>query len=88
MQKNCKLRHANIVAAYSAVRLGESIVFAMEYVEGLDLAKMVKAKRPLPVAHACNFVRQAADPPAPGSSIRISWRPGGDAVDSKVGGGG
>ena len=32
----------------------------MEYVEGLDLSKMVKAKGPLPVAHACNFVYQAA----------------------------
>ena len=32
----------------------------MEYVEGLDLAKLVKAKGPLPVAHACNFVYQAA----------------------------
>ena len=55
-----KLRHPNIVAAYSAVRLGESIVFGMEYVEGLDLAKMVKAKGPLPVTHACSFVHQAA----------------------------
>ena len=55
-----KLRHPNIVTAYSATRLGESIVFAMEYVEGLDLSKMVKAKGPLPVAHACNFVYQAA----------------------------
>ncbi len=55
-----KLHHPNIVTAYSAFRLGESIVFAMEYVEGLDLAKLVKAKGPLPVAHACNFVHQAA----------------------------
>jgi len=55
-----KLRHPNIVTAYSATRLGESIVFAMEYVEGLDLAKMVQAKGPLPVGHACNFVSQAA----------------------------
>ena len=55
-----RLRHPNIVTAYSATRLGESIVFAMEYVEGLDLAKLVKAKGPLPVAHACNFVHQAA----------------------------
>jgi formylglycine-generating enzyme required for sulfatase activity/serine/threonine protein kinase len=55
-----KLRHPNIVSAYHATRLGESIVFAMEYVEGLDLSKMVKAKGPLPVGHACNFVYQAA----------------------------
>ena len=55
-----RLRHPNIVTAYSAIRLGESIVFAMEYVEGLDLSRLVKAKGPLPVAHACNFVHQAA----------------------------
>ena len=55
-----KLRHPNIVTAYHATRLGQSIVFAMEYVEGLDLSKLVKAKGPLPVAHACNFVYQAA----------------------------
>jgi serine/threonine protein kinase len=55
-----KLRHANIVTAYSAFRLGESIVFAMEYVPGLDLSRLVKARGPLPVAHACNFVYQVA----------------------------
>src|SRR5262249_55420828 len=44
-----KLHHTNIVTAYSALRLGESLVLAMEYVEGLDLAKIVKAKGPLPV---------------------------------------
>ena len=55
-----KLRHPNIVSAYSATRIGESIVFSMEYVEGLDLSKIVKAKGPLPVAHACNFIHQAA----------------------------
>ena len=54
-----RLRHPNIVTAYSAVRLGESIVFAMEYVDGLDLARMVKAKGPLPVAHACHSARTA-----------------------------
>ncbi len=55
-----RLRHPNIVTAYHAARLGESIVFAMEYVEGLDLSRMIKAKGPLPVAHACNFAYQAA----------------------------
>ena len=55
-----RLRHPNIVTAYYATRIGESIVFAMEYVEGLDLSKLVKAKGPLPVGHACNFIHQAA----------------------------
>jgi serine/threonine protein kinase len=55
-----RLMHPNIVHAYSAFRLGESVVFAMEYVEGLDLAKLVKTKGPLPVVHACNFAYQAA----------------------------
>jgi len=32
----------------------------MEYVEGLDLAKMVEVRGPLPVANACNYAHQAA----------------------------
>jgi len=32
----------------------------MEYVDGLDLAKMVKARGPLPVANASNYAHQAA----------------------------
>jgi serine/threonine protein kinase len=55
-----KLRHPNIVTAYHATRLGDSVVFAMEYVDGLDLSRMVKAKGALPVGHACNVVYQAA----------------------------
>jgi serine/threonine protein kinase len=55
-----QLHHPNIVTAYAAMRAGESIVFAMEYVEGYDLSQLVKGRGPLPVAHACNFVFQAA----------------------------
>jgi len=54
------LHHPNVVTAYSATRVGESIVFSMEYVEGYDLAKLVEKTGPLPVAHACSFVHQAA----------------------------
>ena len=60
IQSVARLRHANIVTAYHATRLGGSIVFAMEYVEGLDLSKLVKTKGPTPVAHACLFIHQAA----------------------------
>jgi serine/threonine protein kinase len=55
-----RLRHPNIVIAYSVLRVGDSLVLAMEHVEGLDLAKMVQARGPLPVAQACNYVHQAA----------------------------
>ena len=55
-----KLRHPNIVSAYTAFRCGGSLVFAMEYVEGLDLRRMVKASGPMPVNNASYFVHQAA----------------------------
>ena len=55
-----KLHHANIVTAYSLVRAGGVVAFAMEYVPGKDLAAVVKAKGPLPVSHACYYARQAA----------------------------
>ncbi len=55
-----QLHHANIVTAYSAIRAGDSVVFAMEYIEGYDLAQLVKGQGPLPVALACNFIYQVA----------------------------
>jgi serine/threonine protein kinase len=55
-----RLHHPNIVTAYAATRVGESLVFAMEYVDGRDLAELVKAKGPLTVPHSCNYVYQAA----------------------------
>ncbi len=55
-----QLKHPNIVTAYAAFRLGESIVFAMEYVDGADLAELVKRSGRLPVVHACNYIHQAA----------------------------
>ncbi len=55
-----RLRHRNVVTAYTAFRSHENLVFAMEYVEGLDLARMVSAHGPMPVAHACQFIHQAA----------------------------
>jgi formylglycine-generating enzyme required for sulfatase activity len=54
------LRHPNIVAAHHAFHVDKTIALTMEYVEGYDLSKMVKARGPLPVAHACLFAHQAA----------------------------
>ncbi len=55
-----QLGHENVVKAYSALQVGELLVFAMEYVEGEDLDKVVKRQGPLPVAHACHYVSHAA----------------------------
>ena len=32
----------------------------MQYVDGLDLSRLVKARGPIPVANACNYIHQAA----------------------------
>jgi formylglycine-generating enzyme required for sulfatase activity len=55
-----RLIHPNIVTAHSAHQLGDLLVLTMEYVEGEDLAKVVRTRGPLPVAHACFCVHQAA----------------------------
>ena len=54
------LDHPNIVRAYSAVRAGESIVFAMEYIPGHNLADLVAGTGRLSVPHACLFTYQSA----------------------------
>ena len=60
IQAAAKLQHKNIVNAYSAMRLGANIVLTMEYVDGDDLAKVVRSDGPLPVANACYIIYQAA----------------------------
>jgi len=55
-----QLHHPNIVTAYSTTRVGESIVFSMQFVEGYDLSQLVEKSGPLSVPLACNFVYQAA----------------------------
>jgi formylglycine-generating enzyme required for sulfatase activity/serine/threonine protein kinase len=60
IQSAARLHHPNVVAAYTALQIGDLLVFAMEYVEGEDLAKLVRARGPLPVLNACYFAYQAA----------------------------
>jgi eukaryotic-like serine/threonine-protein kinase len=55
-----KLDHPNIVKLYDAELADGRYFLAMEYVEGLDLAKLVKQFGPLPYQEACEYIRQAA----------------------------
>jgi serine/threonine protein kinase len=55
-----RLIHPNIVASYDAEQIGDCLFLAMEYVEGIDLLAWLKQHGPLPVAQACDYVRQAA----------------------------
>jgi tRNA A-37 threonylcarbamoyl transferase component Bud32 len=55
-----QLAHPNIVLAYDADEVNGTHFFVMEYVAGRDLARVVKEQGPLPLATACDCVRQAA----------------------------
>jgi formylglycine-generating enzyme required for sulfatase activity len=55
-----QLNHPNIVTAYSALQVGDVLLFSMEYIEGQDLAQVVKARGPLPAAHSGSYIVQAA----------------------------
>jgi serine/threonine protein kinase/formylglycine-generating enzyme required for sulfatase activity len=55
-----KLEHVNIVRASDADEIDGTHFLVMEYVHGLDLSKIVHRIGPLPIADACEIVRQAA----------------------------
>ena len=55
-----QLAHPNIVQAHDAREIDGTPVLIMEFVDGLDLAELVRRIGPLPVAEACEMVRQAA----------------------------
>jgi formylglycine-generating enzyme required for sulfatase activity/tRNA A-37 threonylcarbamoyl transferase component Bud32 len=54
------LSHPNVVLAFDADEVDGHHFFAMEYVDGRDLTLVVRDRGPLPVAEACEYVRQAA----------------------------
>src|SRR5262249_59381914 len=55
-----RLSHPNFVTVYDAGEVGTTQFLAMEYIPGIDLSRLVKDKGPLPVAQACEYIRQAA----------------------------
>jgi hypothetical protein len=55
-----RLEHPNIVAAYDAGQHRGVHYLVMALVDGIDLARLVERRGPLPVADACEVARQAA----------------------------
>ena len=55
-----QLAHPNVVTAYDAEQAGDVHFMVMEFVDGVDLSQMVKDRGALPVAEACDYIRQAA----------------------------
>ncbi len=56
-----RLCHPNIVAAYDAGAAHGWLYLAMEYIEGVDLQRLVEESGPLSVDLACEIVRQTAE---------------------------
>jgi serine/threonine protein kinase len=55
-----RLSHPNIVRVYEADQGGDTHFLAMEYVEGVTLQRLVESSGCLPVAQACDYLRQIA----------------------------
>jgi serine/threonine protein kinase len=55
-----QLSHPHIVRAFDADQVGGTYYIALEHIDGVDLAKLVKDNGPLPVNQACEYIRQAA----------------------------
>ena len=60
MEAMARLEHPNIVQFCDADEVGDTFYYAMEYVEGTDLGKYVRLTGQLPIAEACDYIRQTA----------------------------
>ena len=60
MQAVGRLEHPNIVRATDAGEANGIHFLVMEYVEGVDLSTLISRFGPLPIAEACELIRQAA----------------------------
>lgn len=61
VQTAAQLNHPNIVTAYDAEQAGDVHFLVMEFVDGVDLASVVKEHGPLPIDEACEYICQAAE---------------------------
>ncbi len=55
-----KLAHPQVVTLHDANEVNGTHFLVMEYIEGIDLARLIEQEGRLPVARACDCIRQAA----------------------------
>jgi serine/threonine protein kinase len=60
VQVAAQLAHPNIVTAFDADEANGLHFLVMEYIEGIDLSRLIEHEGPLPVPQACEYIRQAA----------------------------
>jgi serine/threonine protein kinase len=60
VQAASQLQHPNIVSVFDAGDVAGRYYLAMEFVDGIDLSRLVKDHGILPVQEACEYARQAA----------------------------
>jgi serine/threonine-protein kinase len=60
LQAVTRLSHPNIIRTFDASRVGNTHYFAMEFIEGTDLGKVVQLSGPLGIGEACDYIRQVA----------------------------
>lgn len=55
-----QLSHPNVVTCYDADQVNGSHFYAMEYVDGVDLGKLIRTSGALAIVPACHYIRQVA----------------------------
>ena len=60
IQSAAALTHPNIVTTFDADCVAGKHFLVMEYVDGENLEALSRRRGPLPVAEACEYIRQAA----------------------------
>lgn len=65
-----RLQHHNLVAAYDAGVTDGTPFLVMEFIDGVDLSRLLKRSGPLTLANSCEIIRQAA------SGLQHAWSKG------------
>jgi serine/threonine-protein kinase len=55
-----QLAHPSIARVSDVESLGDQHIYVREFVEGIDLAQLVREHGPLPASYACDYIHQAA----------------------------